>query len=62
MLPPPNVTDPLDAAALVGSRTGREDADWVSAAHPGTGARVVLEAPVSSLPEGCIGETGLVRT
>ncbi len=62
VLPPPNVTDPLDAAALVGSRTGREDADWVSAAHPGTGARVVLEGPMSSLPEGCIGETGLVRT
>ncbi|UDY35579.1 hypothetical protein [Dermatobacter hominis] len=61
VLPPPNVVDPLDAAALVGERTGRRADGWVATVHPGTGARVVLEGPERSLPSGCIGETGLVR-
>jgi hypothetical protein len=61
VLPPPNVADPLDAAHLVAERTGRDADGWVSAVHPGTGARVVLEGPERTFPAGCIGETGFDR-
>ena len=60
VLGPPNGGEVESLGAALAEATGRGASGWVALQHPGTATNVLLEAN-HDLPDGCVGEGGLLR-